>query len=79
MLSLPRVYINGPAHMTKMVATPIYGTNLKKIFFGPMIMKLDELSGLIRVQIVRHSDGIPERFFFQKVTVKKQQTVKKHE
>ena len=44
-----------------------------------MIMKLDELSGLIRVQIVRHSDGIPERFVFQKVTVKKQQTTKKHE
>ena len=25
-----RVYINGQGHMTKMVATPIYGKNLKK-------------------------------------------------
>ena len=25
-----KVYINGPGHMTKMAATPIYGKNLKK-------------------------------------------------
>ena len=25
-----KVYINGPGYMTKMAATPIYGTNLKK-------------------------------------------------
>ena len=25
-----KVYINGPGHMTKMAATPIYGTNLQK-------------------------------------------------
>ena len=25
-----KVYINGPGHMTKMVAMPIYGKNLKK-------------------------------------------------
>ena len=27
-----RVYINGPGHMTKMVASPIYGKNPSKIF-----------------------------------------------
>ena len=26
-----KVYINGPGHMTKMAATPIYGKNLKNI------------------------------------------------
>ena len=25
-----KVYINGPGHMTKMAAMPIYGKNLKK-------------------------------------------------
>ena len=25
-----KVYINGPGHMTKMAATPIYGKNLQK-------------------------------------------------
>ena len=25
-----KVYINGPSHMTKMAAMPIYGKNLKK-------------------------------------------------
>ena len=25
-----KIYINGPGHMTKMAATPIYGKNLKK-------------------------------------------------
>ena len=27
-----KVYINGPGHMTKMAATPIYGKNPSKIF-----------------------------------------------
>ena len=27
-----KVYINGPGHMTKMAAMPIYGKNLKKSF-----------------------------------------------
>ena len=39
-----KVYINGPGHMTKMAAMPIYGKNLLKIFFSrtrsPMILKL---------------------------------------
>ena len=39
-----KVYINGPSHMTEMAAMPIYGKNLKKIFFSrtrnPMILKL---------------------------------------
>ena len=25
-----KVYVNGPGHMTKMAAVPIYGKNLKK-------------------------------------------------
>ena len=28
-----RVYINGPGHMTKMAAIPIYGKNLKNLIF----------------------------------------------
>ena len=28
-----KVCSNGPGHMTKMAATPIYGKNLLKIFF----------------------------------------------
>ena len=39
-----KVYINGPGHMTKMAATPIYGKNPSKIFFsrtgGLIFMKL---------------------------------------
>ena len=27
-----KVYINGPGHMTKMTAMPIYGTNHKNLF-----------------------------------------------
>ena len=29
-----KVFINGPGHMTKMAATPIYGKNPSKIFFS---------------------------------------------
>ena len=39
-----KVCINGPGHMTKMAAMPIYGKNLKKIFIsrtgGPISTKL---------------------------------------
>ena len=39
-----KVYINGPGHVTKMAATPIYGKNPSKIFFsrtgGPIFTKL---------------------------------------
>ena len=39
-----KVYINGPGHMTKMAATPIYDKNPSKIFFrrtgGPIFTKL---------------------------------------
>ena len=39
-----KVYINGPGHMTKMAATPIYGENPSKIIFsrtgGPIFTKL---------------------------------------
>ena len=40
-----KVCSNGPGHMTKMAAMPIYGKNLKKNFFfrtkWPMTLKLD--------------------------------------
>ena len=39
-----KVYINGPGHMTKMAATPIYGKNPSKIFIsrtgGPIFTTL---------------------------------------
>ena len=39
-----KVYINGPGHMTKMAAMPIFGKNPSKIFFsrtgGPIFTKL---------------------------------------
>ena len=39
-----KVYINGPGHMTKMAATPVYGKNPSKIFLsrtgGPIFTKL---------------------------------------
>ena len=39
-----KVYINGPGHMTKMAAMPIYGKNPSKIFSsrtgGPIFTKL---------------------------------------
>ena len=38
-----KIYSNGPGHMTKMAAMPIYGKNLKKIFsrtISPMTLKL---------------------------------------
>ena len=38
-----KVYINGPGHMIKMAATPIYGKNPSKIFSrtgGPIFTKL---------------------------------------
>ena len=37
-----KVFINGPGHMTKMAATPIYGKNPSKIFSrtgGPIFTK----------------------------------------
>ena len=40
-----KFYLNGPGHMTKMAAMPIYGKNLKKIkifsrIVRPMTLKL---------------------------------------
>ena len=32
------VYINGPGHMTKMAAMPLYGKNLKKSSPGPDVL-----------------------------------------
>ena len=38
------VYLNGPGHMTKMAAMPMYGQNHSKIFFsrtsGPIALKV---------------------------------------
>ena len=33
-----KVYINGPGHMTKMAAMPIYGKNLKKSSSEPEVL-----------------------------------------
>ena len=33
-----KVYINGPGHMTKMAAIPIYGKNLKKSYPEPEVL-----------------------------------------
>ena len=33
-----KVYINGPGHMTKMAAMPIYGKNLKKSSPEPEVL-----------------------------------------
>ena len=50
-----KVYVNGPGHMTKMAATPIYGKNPSKIFFsgtgGPISTKRYVVSG----SLVHHS------------------------
>ena len=39
-----RKFVNGPGHMTKTATMPIYGKNLKKIFFSgtkrPMTLKV---------------------------------------
>ena len=43
-----KVYINGPGHMTKMAAMPIYGKNLKKS--SPIFTKLGMLNrGLLSI------------------------------
>ena len=46
-----KVYINGPGHMTKMAAMPIYGKNPSKIFFsrtgGPEKVKTVDFSETI--------------------------------
>ena len=39
-----KICSNGPGHMTKVAAKPIYGKNIKKSFLepkGPMTLKVD--------------------------------------
>ena len=64
-----KVYINGPGHMTKMAAMPIYGKNHKKIFFsgtgGPITIKLGMLHwGLwLIIVYINHDLGLTLTYF----------------
>ena len=64
-----KVYINGPGHMTKMAATPIYGKNPSKIFFsrtgGPIFTKLGMLHrGLLPIIVyINHDPGVTLTYF----------------
>ena len=56
-----KVYKNGPGHMTKMAATPIYGKIPSKIFFsrtgGPIFTKLGMLhQGFLPIIIYINDD-----------------------
>ena len=55
-----KVYINGPGHMTKMAAMPIYGEKPLKIFFagtgGPIFTKLGMLHRGLQPIIVYIND-----------------------
>ena len=64
-----KVYINGPGHMTKMAATPIYGKNPSKIFFsrtgGPIFTKLGiQHRGLLPIIVYINDDpGVTLTYF----------------
>ena len=64
-----KVYINGPGHMTKMAATPIYGKNPSKIFFsrtgGPIFTKLGMYyRGLLPIIVYINDDpGVTLTYF----------------
>ena len=64
-----KVYINGPGHMTKMAATPIYGKNPSKIFFsrtgGPIFTKLGMYHwGLLPIIVYINDDpGVTLTYF----------------
>ena len=64
-----KVYINGPGHMTKMAATPIYGTpRPSKIFSktgGPIFMKLGmQHRGLLLIIVYINDDpGVTLTYF----------------
>ena len=67
------MYINGPGHITKMAAMPIYGKNPSKIFFsrtgGPIFMKLGMLHrGLLPIIVYINDDsGVTLTYFYGKV------------
>ena len=56
-----KVCSNGPSHMTKMAAMPIYGKNLKKIFFSGtkrlMTLKLGMQHRVLKYYQVCSNDG----------------------
>ena len=64
-----KVYINGPGHMTKMAATPIYGKNPSKIFFSttgrPIFTKLGmQHRGLLPIIVYINDDpGVTLTYF----------------
>ena len=63
-----KVYINGPGHVTKMAATPIYGKNPSKIFFsrtgGPIFTKLGVFRGLLPIIVYINDDpGVTLTYF----------------
>ena len=64
-----KVYINGPGHMTKMAAMPIYGKNPSKIFFSrtgrPIFTKLDmRHRGLLPIRCYINDDpGVTLTYF----------------
>ena len=51
-----KVYINGPGHMTKMAATPIYGKNIFFKTYSPMFMKLGMKHYVLRLYTVYKND-----------------------
>ena len=64
-----KVCSNGPGHMTKIVAMPIYGKNLKKIFFfgtkRPMTLKLGRQHRVVEYYQVCSNDdpGLTMTYF----------------
>ena len=64
-----KVYINGPGHMTKMAAMPIYGKNSSKIFFSrtgePIFTKLGMYHrGLLPIIVYINDDpGVTLTYF----------------
>ena len=48
-----KVYINGPGHMTKMAATPIYGKNLKNLLQNQMSYDLETWHVALGTQVLQ--------------------------
>ena len=59
-----KVYINGPGHLTKMAATPIYGKNPSKIFFSRTWGDLDLFYGKVKFGNLGFSIGKSENSGF---------------
>ena len=62
-----KVCTNGPGHMTKMAAMPIYGKNLKTVFCGtkrPMTLKLGMQHRIEYYQVCSNDDpGLTLTYF----------------